>query len=45
MRRQGVLGLKWTEPLDRFVYVQVFRGYSKRGMRKTCVNLGRGEPR
>lgn len=45
MRRQGLLGLKGTESLDRFAYVQVFRGRSARGTRKTCVNLGRGEPR
>lgn len=45
MRRQGVLGLKWTESLDRFAYVQVFHGYTARGLRKTCVNLGRGERR
>ena len=45
MRRQGVVGLKWTEPLGRFAYVQVFRGYTVRGTRETCVNLGRREPR
>ena len=32
MRRQGVVGLKWTEPLDRLAYVQVFRGYTVRGI-------------
>jgi hypothetical protein len=45
MRRQGVLGLEWTEPLNRFAYVRVFRGFTGRGTRKTCVNLGRREPR
>ena len=44
MRRQGVLGLRWTEPLDRFTSVYVVRGYSKRGVPQIRVDLMRGEP-
>jgi len=43
MRRRGVLGLKWTEPLDRFACVHVVRGYSRRGWPQIRVNLRRGE--
>ena len=45
MRREGLLGRKWTEPLDRFAYVRVFRRRSARGSAHVCVSLGRGEPR
>ena len=43
MRRRGVLGLKWTEPLDRFASVHVVRGYSKLGWPQIRVNLRRVE--
>jgi hypothetical protein len=41
MRRRGVLGLGWIEPLDRFACVDVVRGYSKRGLPQIRVNLER----
>src|SRR5436853_307963 len=43
MRRQGVLGLKWTEPLDRFACVHVVRVHSSRGLPQIRVSLGRSE--
>jgi hypothetical protein len=43
LRRQGVHGLKWTEPLDHFTCVQVVRGRNSLGWSRICVSLVRGE--
>jgi hypothetical protein len=43
LRRQGVRGLKWTEPLDHFTGVKVVRGRNSLGWSRICVNLVRGE--
>jgi hypothetical protein len=45
LRQEGLFGRKWTEPLNRFAYVRVFRRRSARGSPHVCVSLGRGEPR
>jgi hypothetical protein len=41
LRQRGLLGLKWTEPLDRFASIHVVRGYTRRGSRVIRVNLAR----
>jgi hypothetical protein len=43
IRQRGVLGLKWTEPFDRFASVHVARSRSVRGTPQIRVNLTRRE--
>ena len=43
LRRQGVHGLEWVEPLDHFTGVQVIRRRNARGWLQIRVNLRRGE--
>jgi hypothetical protein len=44
MRQRNMLGLKWTEPLDRLAAVRVVRGRTLRGTPRIFVNLTRSEP-
>jgi hypothetical protein len=44
MRQRNLLGLKWTDSLDRFASVQVVRATSARGNRQIRVNLKRVDP-